>query len=387
MFVLYQPFVFMKETEIDQLLHIAALISRQRAGITLSDRDQQVLNNWLAENPVNVELLHEVIEALDTPVEDEGLKASANRVYEAIGFVTPLPRPVYRINRWWWAAALLIGITTTIYLLYHPAPKQAIALKIRPGKDVATLTLADGTTITLDSTANGIISQQGNVRITKLPTGELVYTPEGSNAQEILYNTMTTPKGGQYKLTLPDGSKVWLNAASSITYPAAFAGKERTVTIKGEVYFEIAKNENMPFHVKANNITVDVLGTSFNIMVYEDEPTIKTTLITGAIKVNGYLLKPGQQAANERITDNADTEEAIAWKNGLFEFNQQSIVSIMQQISRWYDVDIQYQGNIKSKTFTGQISRYADITTVLQKLELTGGIHFKVSDRTVTAMP
>jgi ferric-dicitrate binding protein FerR (iron transport regulator) len=198
---------------------------------------------------------------------------------------------------------------------------------------------------------------------------------------------MTTPTGGQYKLTLPDGSKVWLNAASSITYPAAFVGKERTVTIKGEVYFEVAKNENMPFHVKANNITVDVLGTNFNIMAYEDEPAIKTTLITGAIKVNGHLLKPGQQAVNERITDNADIEEVVAWKNGLFEFNQQPIVSIMQQISRWYDVDIQYQGAIKSKTFTGQISRYADITTVLKMMELTGGIHFKVSDRTVTAMP
>lgn len=381
----------MKETEIDQLLYVAALISRQRAGTTLKDRDQQVLNNWLAENPANVELLHEVIQVLDTPVEDEALKASANRVYEAIGFITPQARPVHRVhflrNRWWWAAALLIGITTVTYLTYTPAPKQTIALKIKPGKDVAILTLADGTTITLDSASNGTISQQGNVRITKLPTGELVYTPEGSNVQETLYNTMTTPKGGQYKLTLPDGSKVWLNAASSITYPAAFAGKERTVTIKGEVYFEVAKNENMPFHVKANNITVDVLGTSFNIMAYEDEPAIKTTLITGAIKVNGHLLKPGQQAVNERITDNADIEEAIAWKNGLFEFNQQSIVSIMQQISRWYDVDIQYQGTIKSKTFTGQISRYAEITTVLQMMELTGGIHFKVSDRTVTAMP
>ncbi|SEW40193.1 FecR family protein [Chitinophaga sp. YR573] len=381
----------MKETEIDQLLYVAALISKQRAGTTLKDRDQQVLNNWLAENPANVELLHEVIQVLDTPVEDEALKASANRVYEAIGFITPQARPVHRVhflrNRWWWAAALLIGITTVTYLTYTPAPKQPIALKIKPGKDVAILTLADGTTITLDSASNGIISQQGNVRITKLPTGELVYTPEGSNVQETLYNTMTTPKGGQYKLTLPDGSKVWLNAASSITYPAAFAGKERTVTIKGEVYFEVAKNENMPFHVKANNITVDVLGTSFNIMAYEDEPAIKTTLITGAIKVNGHLLKPGQQAVNERITDNADIEEAIAWKNGLFEFNQQSIVSIMQQISRWYDVDIQYQGTIKSKTFTGQISRYADITTVLKMMELTGGIHFKVSDRTVTAMP
>jgi ferric-dicitrate binding protein FerR (iron transport regulator) len=381
----------MKETEIDQLLHVAALISRQRAGNTLNDRDQQVLNSWLAENPANVELLHEVIEVLDTPVEDEALKASANRVYEAIGFITPLVRPVHRIhflrNRWWWAAALLIGITTVTYLTWHPAPKQMLAVKIQPGKDVAILTLADGTTITLDSASNGIITQQGNVKITKLPTGELVYTPEGSNVQETLYNTMTTPKGGQYKLTLPDGSKVWLNAASSITYPAAFVGKERTVTIKGEVYFEVAKNENMPFHVKANNITVDVLGTNFNIMAYEDEPAIKTTLITGAIKVNGHLLKPGQQAVNERITDNADIEEVVAWKNGLFEFNQQPIVSIMQQISRWYDVDIQYQGAIKSKTFTGQISRYADITTVLKMMELTGGIHFKVSDRTVTAMP
>jgi ferric-dicitrate binding protein FerR (iron transport regulator) len=382
----------MKETDIDQLLRIAVLISKRRAG-TLNNKDQQHLDSWLAENPANVELLNEVVTVLETPVEDEALKASANRVYEAIGFKMPVVRPIHRVHflksRWWWAAAVLFGITTVTYLVYHPAPKQTITVKneIKPGKDRAILTLADGTTIELDSASNGIIGQQGNARITKLPTGELVYTREGSNVQEILYNTMTTPKGGQYKLTLPDGSKVWLNAASSITYPAAFAGTDRTVTIKGEAYFEIAKNENMPFHVKANNTTVDVLGTQFNIMAYEEEPTIKTTLLEGAIKVNGRLLKPGQQAVNDRIIDNADIEEATAWKNGLFEFNQQPIVSIMRQISRWYDVDIQYERNIKSKTFTGQISRYADIATVLQMMELTGGIHFKVTDRTVTAMP
>jgi transmembrane sensor len=366
----------MKETDIDQLLHIAALISRHRAG-TLNNTDQQQLDNWLAENPANRELLEEV----DIQTEDPALKASANRVYEAIGF----RKPVREITRWWWAAAV-IALGVGAYLLY-PTKQQLIVQKkeIKPGKDQATLTLADGSVIPLDSTTNGIISKQGNARITKLPNGELVYTREGSSTQEVMYNTMSTPRGGQYKLTLPDGSKAWLNAASSITYPVAF--NERSVTIKGEVYFEIAKNENMPFHVKAENIIIDVLGTHFNIMAYEDEPAIKTTLLEGAIKVNGHLLKPGQQSVNERIINDADVEEAVAWKNGLFEFNQQNIVSIMQQISRWYDVDIKYEGNIKSKSFTGQISRYANITAVLQKMELTGGIHFKVSDRTVTAMP
>ncbi len=297
------------------------------------------------------------------------------------------------------AAVLLFGIFAVYkYGFANKSDKQEIAkantLKdIAPGGNKAILTLADGTQIILDSAANGNLTNQGNTKIIKLD-GKLAYNSTG-NSSEILYNTITTPNGGQYQLILEDGSKVWLNAASSLRFPSAFVGKQRNVELTGEAYFEVAKNAAMPFNVLVNNMNVQVLGTHFNVMAYKDESEIKTTLLEGAVKVTSGsavgLLKPGKQArldnsGNIKIAD-ADIETEMAWKNGLFLFDYTDIKIIMRQLNRWYDADISFEGNITNKTFTAQITRDTNLSAVLKKLELTGGIHFKIEGKKILVMP
>ena len=297
------------------------------------------------------------------------------------------------------AAVLLFGVFAVYkYGFTKTSHKQQIAKidttkDIAPGGNKAILTLADGTQIILDSVANGKLTNQGNTKIIKLD-GKLAYSSTG-NSSEILYNTITTPNGGQYQLILEDGSKVWLNAASSLRFPSAFVGKQRNIELTGEAYFEIAKNANMPFNVLVNNMNVQVLGTHFNVMAYKDESEIKTTLLEGVVKVTSGgavgLLKPGKQArldnsGNIKIAD-ADIETEMAWKNGLFLFDYTDIKTIMRQLSRWYDADISFEGNITHKTFTAQISRNTNLSAVLKKLELTGGIHFKIEGKKIMVMP
>lgn len=319
------------------------------------------------------------------------------------------------------AAIILVAVSAGLYFLNRPAKLQPVSKvqpNILPGGNKAILTLADGSKITLDDAAHGEIAKQAGMSIVKAPNGQLIYSiaksqPSTSadglfgraNNSEILYNTIETPKGGQYQINLPDGSKVWLNAASKLRFPASFTGNERKVELSGEAYFEVAKiaspagtskkNAAIPFKVVSENHVVEVLGTHFNINAYPDELSIKTTLLEGSVKVlqpasnNSQLLMPGQQArvAETIRVVNTDTQEAIAWKNGVFEFKSQSIASIMRQISRWYDVEVLYQGNIAGETFSGSISRYASVTEVLEMLELTGYVTFKTEGRRITVMP
>lgn len=322
------------------------------------------------------------------------------------------------------AAIILVAVSAGLYFLNRPAKLQPVSKvqpaknNILPGGNKAILTLADGSKITLDDAANGEIAKQAGMSITKAPNGQLIYSiaksrPSTSadglsgraNNSKILYNTIETPKGGQYQINLPDGSKVWLNAASKLRFPASFTGNERKVELSGEAYFEVAKiastagkgqkNAAIPFKVVSKNHVVEVLGTHFNINAYTDEPSIKTTLLEGSVKVlqpesnNSQLLKPGQQAkvAETIQVVKTDTQKAIAWKNGVFEFKSQSIASIMRQISRWYDVEVLYQGDIAGETFSGSISRYASVTEVLEMLELTGYVTFKTEGRRITVMP
>ena len=209
----------------------------------------------------------------------------------------------------------------------------------------------------------------------------------------MLYNTLATPRGGQYQLTLPDGSKVWLNAASSLRYPVAFLGAERRVEVTGEAYFEVTKNASQPFKVSLrDNQEVDVLGTSFDINAYADEPEIRTTLLTGAVKTEGVTLKPGQQAAwtlnrPVRVRSDADVEEAIAWKNGKFIFSGGDIQSVMRQLERWYDVEVDYKGDFKGVELVGVISRFKNISEILNMLEQTHTVTFQVEGRRVTVLP
>jgi transmembrane sensor len=223
----------------------------------------------------------------------------------------------------------------------------------------------------------------------------LSYNTLKNKSSEVVYNTISTPRGGQYQLMLADGSKVWLNAASSLRFPASFVGKERKVELLGEAYFEVAKNAKMPFKVKVNGMEVEVLGTHFNINSYENESTIRTTLLEGSVKINknnsSSLLKPGQQAqmnkAGEiKIINDADVEEAIAWKEGKFQFDRADIHDIMRQLTRWYDVDVEYKGTVSSH-FGGTISRDVNLSQVLNMLHLTGEVKFQVEDRKVVVMP
>lgn len=262
-----------------------------------------------------------------------------------------------------------------------PVPVQNDVL---PGSNKAILTLADGSSIILDSASNGQIAWQGNTQVIKLADGQLRYIANKVTGDKPLYNTMRTPRGGQYRLTLPDGTRVWLNSESSIIYPAVFAGNERTVSITGEAYFEVAKiidpgthKAGHPFKVKANEMTVEVLGTYFNINAYSDETNIKTTLLEGSVKVwHGKLsgmLKPGEQSqVNEqvglKIVRDADLEATMAWKNGLFHFSNADVQTVMRQLMRWYDMEVVYEGKIPVREFQGKIQKNLNLSQVLNIL-------------------
>jgi len=269
-----------------------------------------------------------------------------------------------------------------------------------PGGNKAVLTIAGGQRIILDSAANGQLTIQGNAQVTKTANGKLAYSSMGNTRGSIvIYNTLSTPRGGQYQLTLPDGTQVWLNAASSITYPTAFIGKERNVTITGEAYFEVVHNDKMPFKVKAANQLIEDIGTHFNVNAYADEPVMKTTLIEGAIMVKlstpsgegqGMRLKPGQQAqvtATEMtFFPHASIPEAIAWKTGFFSFSGADVQTVMRQIARWYDVEVSYEGGISKDKFTGEIDRNITLTKVLDNLARSR-VHFRIEGKKLILTP
>lgn len=316
---------------------------------------------------------------------------------EAATPVLPLHQPAKRNwLKWTVAAAVLVTVAGTALLLVRNPSGQskqaaATAVKIVPGGNKATLTLADGSSISLNDTQTGTIGQQGNVKVVKVNSGSLAYQSAKSTARVTGYNTLTTPKGGQYQVTLPDGTKVWLNALSSLRFPVAFDGPERRVMLTGEAYFEVASKAAQPFEVIIGRMQVKVLGTHFNINSYADEKATKATLLEGAILIStgkdSALLHPGQQAAldtasSHLTTEEVDTDAAIAWKNGLFQFNHNDVATILRQISRWYEVDVQYRGKVPDKQLTGKIERSAELADVLSMLEFAG-VHCRLEGKTL----
>ncbi|MDH7464143.1 FecR family protein [Chitinophagaceae bacterium 26-R-25] len=271
-----------------------------------------------------------------------------------------------------------------------------------PGGNKAVLTLADGSQIILDSAKDGIITKQGNVKVIKLNNGQIVYNGSSNQATEVQYNTINTPKGGQYKIILSDGTEAWLNAASAIRYPTAFSGTSREVEISGEVYFEVTKNKHQPFTVKKMNdaSTIQVLGTHFNVNAYDDETEIRVTLLEGKVKVakgnDQNILKPGQQAriinspsgdGTIKVLNNVDLDEIMAWKNGKFDFGEKaSIEDIMLQMARWYNIEVEYKGKV-TQHFCGTISRNVNASQVFKMLEATGGVKFKMEGNKVIVRP
>jgi len=305
--------------------------------------------------------------------------------------------------RWAAAAIILFALGSLIYLysgsnsLFHK--QRTYASDAIPGGNKAILVLADGRKISLSDINNGDVAKEAGLSITKTADGQLVYNvleeSKSGAAKEDTFNTIETPKGGVWQIKLPDGSSVWLNAASSLTYPISFAkGKKRMVELKGEAYFEVSKDKDHPFVVKTAKQEVEVLGTHFNINSYADESDVKTTLLEGSVKVVPYLegqseiLKPGEQSilnAKGMNIKEVDADEAIDWKNGYFMFNNERQESIMRKIARWYNVQIEYaDASAKDVMYYGSISRFENVSKVLRKFEQTGEVRFEINKNKIT---
>jgi transmembrane sensor len=372
---------------------------------TITPDEQTALSDFLnaRDNETQLELLIEEAWIQSGEENETYFTTSPAVMLDNITAATHRPlKPVYWQR--WAAAVLLLIVAGGSWLFFNRDKKinkstlaSAGRLKkeVVPGSNKAVLTLADGATIELDSSLKGKLAQQGNINLHISP-GLLKYdknSPASTGA--ISYNILRTPKGGQYQLVLPDGSKVWLNAASSLKFPTVFNGKERKVELTGEAYFEVTKNASQPFQVAVNNANVAVLGTSFNIMAYTNEAAIKTTLLEGAVKVSqeqeSRLLKPGEQSLLDatgkmQVIEKADLDLAVAWKNGFTSFKGADIKTIMRQVERWYDVEVVYSGTIPARSFTGDIPRDAQLSELLRLLEISK-IHFRMDDNKLIVTP
>lgn len=347
--------------ETDHIRHLFQLYTSNQA------TDEQVRELFLfLEDPANDAFSQELV--YNQMSEETGKDNTNSEIVWQ--YLQPKKRRTTRI--WYWAAAAAVIIAVFIYR--QPDKKPVVtAMDIPAATNKAVLKLADGSTIALDNSLKGTIAHQGKVSIIKSGNGELHY--EGVDDQ-IMLNTVTTPMGGQYQLTLPDGTKAWLNAASSITYPAYFAGNDRQVTVTGEVYLEVAKDPLHPFIAGIpHHIGIQVLGTSFNVNAYADEENIKTTLIEGRISMIGstVILMPGQQAiegknASLNILNNANIEKETAWKNGIFYFEDATLPLVMKQLERWYDIKVVYKGTIPALRINGKMDRNLTLQGVMDFL-------------------
>ncbi|WP_222538100.1 FecR family protein [Pedobacter polysacchareus] len=299
------------------------------------------------------------------------------------------------------AAAGVVVIGLGIGYLIHQQQGHSKELKVAsqdilPGGNKAVLVLGNGQRISLTDAKNGDVASQSGIHITKTEDGKLVYVVRKEDTNSNLFNTIETPAGGQYQVVLPDGSTVMLNTASSLTFPTSFASKnERRVTLKGEAYFEVARNKNKPFKVITERQEVVVLGTHFNINAYADEDLTLTTLLEGSVQVSkaGKSIKnlvPGEQSAlsdHQFTVKTVDLETAVSWQNGRFTFENESVEAVMRQIARWYDIEVIYKGDLSNVKLMGSVSRKKKLSEVLRVLQLSRKVKFKVEGRRVTVMP
>jgi ferric-dicitrate binding protein FerR (iron transport regulator) len=376
-------------------------------GGTATPEERQLLERWYEEFDASALAFETTSQG-----QADSMRRSLAAIREKIARESGTGEPVLSMKRrrrspyrWAAAAAVLILAGVAGYFLSGPrqqaAPREIVSSHqdIRPGSRKAVLTLGNGRSIALDSLRQGVLSRQGNTSVVKVKRGLLTYASQRQSAgqtKDVQYNTVTTPRGGQYQIVLADGSRVWLNSSSSIRFPTRFTGAGREVSVTGEVYFEIAPNRGIPFVVKAGKVSVQVLGTHFNVMAYPDEPAVKTTLLEGSVKVargaGTLVLKPGQQAdvnaegAMKLVTD-VNTDEIIAWKNNLFWFDGNDIREVMNALARWYDVDIDITGNIPDR-FTGSIPMDLPFSKVFGMLQQTGRINYRiVGDKKIIVSP
>lgn len=398
--------------QIDQ--EIFLLLKKIIAGKTLSPAEKSLLNDWEKQSPPRSQLLFELGQPETLPAAMARMTAieknETNNLDAFIGLIQSAePRPVPLIRRWIAAASILLILSATAYFWFFNSAtdsgsaQQTKLPQIEAGRDGAILTLADGTNLVLDSLHNGLVTNQNGTAVI-LKNGQLLYQIPARNgastAAAEVYNTMATPRGKQFQLALPDGSKVWLNAESSIKYPTSFTGKERRVEVTGEVYFEVQRQPlsaaaggvrgKKPFIVTINDqLSVEVLGTRFNVNAYTDEATIRTTLLEGSVQlVYGSakaILKPGQQGA---VTPgllkipvaNVQTEEVMAWKNESFHFESAGIKTILRQFARWYDVDVVYENDPGDRKYFIIIDRNSAFSLVLDALQ-SNEIKFRIEGK------
>ncbi|MCJ0742320.1 FecR family protein [Pedobacter montanisoli] len=387
--------------------HILEVMERFAKG-EASEVDKQELDNWYNHFPSFERYAEGMPSSEKLLAKDKMLHNINKQIYlEAVPVKQSQSNRMLRRVMW---AAMIAIISCSGLLFYRSEIKRANTKQLTqnqviiPGGNRAFLTLADGSRISLTDAANGNIAKQAGVTISKTTNGQLIYTAHHVQGNTVEkndgYNTIETPSGGQYQLQLPDGTVVWLNAASSLKYPVSFSKKkQRHVQLKGEAYFEVAKNKSLPFVVSVHSVNgdkkeqdVEVLGTHFNINAYHDDNTIKTTLLEGSIKVSlpsasTIQLSPGQQSVNKnnalQVTE-VNAEYAVAWKDGYFRFNDKTLGMAMKEIARWYNVDVQYKDPaLRNEPLAGTISKYSSITQVLKKMELTGAFRFTVKSREI----
>ncbi|MGV3556639.1 FecR family protein [Larkinella arboricola] len=385
------------------------LLRKYREG-TLTEQEKAILESWYLN----------VARSQDQSSDFAALEENLNSVWQSLPLhqsavkKLPVSRP---LTKWISiAASVLMVCSVGVFWLYKSRQSKPVArvapptTDVAPGDNRALLTLSDGSKIVLNDTKTGERIQRGHASILKTREGQIVFDLQGlpkTSEKETRqgYNTLSTPKAGHYQVKLPDGTQVWLNAVSTLRFPAVFNRKERLVEVTGEAYFEVAKmtdgKNRIPFKVIAGQQTIEVLGTQFNINSYRDENAIKTTLVEGRIQINlsgqptkGVILQPGQQAqlakgsleqpseSAELRVQQVDVEGVVSWKNGYFRFDQTTLPELMRQIARWYDVEVRFEGPIKEYEFVGQIERSANLSKVLKILEL-GGVHFRTEGKTI----
>lgn len=380
----------LSEEELNELKQLSEA-SRQQVQETI----QQWLESREADIAYDAAKWQQVLNRITTADKQEQLPAKLVPFYQ---------KPWFRYAA---AVVLVTGIA-----LFWPSTKkdktetvqvQPVKRDVPPGKNGAILTLADGTQLVLDSMNNGQVVIQNGTHVV-LNDGELNYYSADRNGGELVYNTMTTPRGRQYNVTLPDGTKVFLNAASTIRFPTAFTGRERRVEVTGEAYFDVAKNAEKPFTVSINNVMeVVVMGTRFNVNAYADEPMISATLIDGAVRVVhtsphgvAYILNPGQQASLKTAAASdataslqvkeVDLSEVTAWKDGAFVFNDADLPAVMRQLARWYNVEVVYEGNVPRALYRGKIGRSLSLADVMEGISETK-LNYRIEGNKITILP
>jgi ferric-dicitrate binding protein FerR (iron transport regulator) len=387
------------KNNLSELLHKSKWTAEEKLWLLkyLESSDTAELQELMRQQ-LDVDLLNPV--QVDPDLSKEMLQV----IHERIGVQNQVKKA--SVFRMWTlriaAAASVIGLLVlgTFFWFNWDEQKEVAQKEVKatpykndvpPGGDKAILRLADGSTIVLDDVQNGILTQQGSTKVIKVG-GKLAYDALNAGSKEIVYNTISTPRGGQYRVELPDGSQVWLNAASSIHFPTAFVGKDRRVEISGEAYFEVAENPFMPFIVRVNGAEVQVLGTHFNVMAYKEEAAVKTTLLEGSVRfVSGNssnMLKPGQQSqltkdGQVKVESGVDVDEVMAWKNGMFYFENADIETVMRQLSRWYDVEVDFKSKRAYDPLYAEIPRNTKLSDALKALELSGSAKFDIEGKKI----